>query len=54
MKAAFLWQDPFLLNAQLSDDERAIVEAAPTLCQEKPQTRVLTAARGFRNASRAV
>ncbi len=45
MKAAFQWQDPFLLNAQLSDDERAIVEAAHTFCQEKLQTRVLMAAR---------
>ncbi len=45
MKANFNWQDPFLLSAQLSDDERAIVEAAHTFCQEKLQTRVLMAAR---------
>ena len=45
MKATFHWQDPFLLNEQLSDEERAIVEAAHTFCQEKLQTRVLMAAR---------
>ncbi len=45
MKPSFLWQDPFLLNAQLSDDERAIVDAAHDFCQEKLQTRVLMAAR---------
>ena len=45
MKAKFNWEDPFLLNQQLSDDERAIVEAAHTFCQEKLQTRVLMAAR---------
>jgi glutaryl-CoA dehydrogenase len=45
MKPSFQWQDPFLLNAQLSDDERAIVDAAHDFCQEKLQTRVLMAAR---------
>ena len=45
MKATFNWEDPFLLSEQLSDDERAIVEAAHTFCQEKLQTRVLMAAR---------
>jgi len=45
MKAKFNWEDPFLLSEQLSDDERAIVEAARTFCQEKLQTRVLMAAR---------
>ncbi len=44
-KAAFNWQDPFLLADQLSDDERAIVEAAHSFCQDKLQTRVLMAAR---------
>ncbi|MBC7608768.1 MAG: acyl-CoA dehydrogenase [Polaromonas sp.] len=34
-----------MLSEQLSDDERAIVEAAHTFCQEKLQTRVLMAAR---------
>ena len=45
MKQSFNWQDPFLLADQLSEDERAIVDAAHTFCQEKLQTRVLMAAR---------
>jgi glutaryl-CoA dehydrogenase len=45
MKPTFQWNDPFLLSEQLSDDERAIVEAAHTFCQERLQTRVLQAAR---------
>ena len=45
MKAKFKWEDPFMLSEQLTDDERAIVEAAHTFCQEKLQTRVLMAAR---------
>lgn len=44
-KASFDWQDPFLLHAQLTDDERAIQEAAQAFCQDKLQTRVLLAAR---------
>ena len=30
MKPSFNWQDPFLLADQLSEDERAIVDAAHT------------------------
>ncbi len=45
MKPTFQWNDAFLLNAQLSEDERAIVDAAHDFCQEKLQTRVLMAAR---------
>ena len=45
VKPRFVWEDPFMLREQLSDDERAIVEAAHTFCQEKLQTRVLMAAR---------
>ena len=45
MKPSFVWNDPFLLNEQLSDDERAIAEAAHQVCQDKLQTRVLQAAR---------
>jgi glutaryl-CoA dehydrogenase len=45
MKPTFQWDDAFLLNEQLSDDERAIVDAAHDFCQEKLQTRVLMAAR---------
>lgn len=45
MKPTFQWNDAFLLNEQLSEDERAIVDAAHEFCQEKLQTRVLMAAR---------
>jgi len=45
MKPNFQWNDAFLLNEQLNDDERAIVQAANTFCQERLQTRVLMAAR---------
>ncbi len=45
MAAKFQWDDPFQLDAQLSDDERAVRDAAHTYCQERLQTRVLMAAR---------
>ncbi len=45
MTQRFQWNDAFLLNEQLSDDERAIQEAAQQYCQDKLQTRVLHAAR---------
>jgi len=45
MKPSFKWEDPFLLADQLSDDERAIVDAAHAFCQDKLQPRVLMAAR---------
>ncbi|MET0311553.1 MAG: acyl-CoA dehydrogenase [Burkholderiaceae bacterium] len=45
MKPSFQWEDPFLIADQLSDDERAISQAAHDFCQEKLQTRVLMAAR---------
>ncbi len=45
IKASFVWQDPLRLSEQLSDEERAIVDAAYDFCQEKLQTRVLMAAR---------
>jgi glutaryl-CoA dehydrogenase len=45
MAAKFQWDDPFLLETQLSDDERAVRDAAHTYCQERLQTRVLMAAR---------
>jgi glutaryl-CoA dehydrogenase len=41
----FLWDDPFLFDAQLSDDERAVRDAAHAYCQDKLQPRVLMAAR---------
>ena len=45
MATKFSWEDPFFLSQQLSDDERAIVDAAHSFSQEKLQTRVLMAAR---------
>ncbi len=45
MASSFQWQDPLLFTQQLSDDERAISEAAHQFCQERLQTRVLNAAR---------
>lgn len=45
MKTTFNWQDPFFFMEQLSDDERAIADAAHAFCQEKLQPRVLMAAR---------
>ncbi len=45
VKPRFVWEDPFMLQDQLSDDERAIEVAAHQFCQDKLQTRVLMAAR---------
>ncbi|MDH5540464.1 MAG: acyl-CoA dehydrogenase family protein, partial [Rhizobacter sp.] len=45
-KAAFHWDDPLLLEQQLSDDERAVRDAARSYCQDKLAPRVLEA---FRN-----
>ena len=44
--ARFQWDDPFHLDAQLSDDERAVREAAHAYCQDKLAPRVQLA---FRN-----
>ena len=44
--AAFNWQDPFLLDHQLTEDERMVREAAAAYCQDKLAPRVLNA---FRN-----
>jgi glutaryl-CoA dehydrogenase len=45
MAAKFNWEDPFLFDSQLSDDERAVRDAAHAYCQERLQPRVLMAAR---------
>jgi glutaryl-CoA dehydrogenase len=45
MKATFAWDDPFRFDEQLSEDERAVRDAAQAYCQEKLQPRVLMAAR---------
>ena len=44
-RAPFDWADPLLLNAQLSEDERAIRDAAHAYCQEQLFPRVLLAHR---------
>ena len=33
--APFSWEDPFMLDLQLTDDERQVKEAAATYCQER-------------------
>jgi glutaryl-CoA dehydrogenase len=45
-KAAFVWEDPLLLDQQLSEDERMVRDAARAYCQDKLATRVVDA---FRN-----
>ncbi|MGB7478861.1 MAG: acyl-CoA dehydrogenase, partial [Burkholderiaceae bacterium] len=41
--SAFHWDDPLLLNQQLSDDERMVRDAAAAYCQERLAPRVLHA-----------
>jgi len=41
VKASFHWDDPLLLDSQLSDDERAVRDAAQAYCQDQLSTRVL-------------
>jgi glutaryl-CoA dehydrogenase len=45
-QTAFHWDDPLLLDAQLTDDERMVRDAAHAYCQERLAPRVLQA---FRN-----
>ena len=45
-KATFQWDDPLLLDQQLTDDERAVRDAARAYCQDRLAPRVLNA---FRN-----
>jgi glutaryl-CoA dehydrogenase len=45
-KASFHWEDPFLLDQQLTEDERMVRDAAAVYAQEKLTPRVLEA---FRN-----
>jgi glutaryl-CoA dehydrogenase len=40
-KAQFVWDDPLLLNEQLTEDERMVRDAAHAYCQEKLAPRVL-------------
>jgi len=44
-KAAFQWDDPLLLDDQLSDDERMVRDSARAYCQEKLMPRILEANR---------
>jgi glutaryl-CoA dehydrogenase len=44
-KASFAWDDPLLLDDQLSDDERMIRDAARQYCQERLMPRVIEAYR---------
>ena len=44
-KNTFQWDDPFLLNDQLSDEERMVRDAARDYCQDKLMPRVLEANR---------
>jgi glutaryl-CoA dehydrogenase len=41
--ARFVWDDPFLLEDQLTEDERMLRDAARTYAQEKLQPRVIEA-----------
>ena len=44
-KAAFHWDDPLLLNSQLSDEERMVRDAAQAYCTDRLAPRVLDAFR---------
>ena len=44
-KEAFRWDDPFLLDEQLSEDERMVRDSARAYCQDKLMPRVLEATR---------
>jgi glutaryl-CoA dehydrogenase len=45
LKAAFKWDDPLLLDTQLTEDERMVRDAAAAYCQDKLAPRVLEAFR---------
>jgi glutaryl-CoA dehydrogenase len=45
VKAQFVWDDPLLLNEQLTEDERMVRDAAHAYCQERLSPRVLEAFR---------
>jgi len=44
-KAQFAWDDPLLLDVQLSEDERMVRDAAAAYCKDKLAPRVLEAFR---------
>ena len=39
-RPGFVWEDPFLLDEELTEDERMIRDAARQFCQEKLMPRV--------------
>jgi glutaryl-CoA dehydrogenase len=45
IKAKFAWDDPLLLDQQLSEDERMVRDAARKYCQEKLAPRIINAFR---------
>lgn len=45
MKTRFNWEDPLLLDQQLSDEERMVRDAARAYCRDKLQPRILDAFR---------
>ena len=44
-EASFNWEDPLLLDSQLTDDERMVQDAARSYCQDKLTPRILEAFR---------
>src|SRR3546814_19424324 len=44
-KARFVWEDPLLLEEQLSEEERMVRDAARAYCQDKLMPRILEANR---------
>ncbi len=44
-EASFNWEDPLLLDSQLTDDERMVKEAARAYCQDRLNPRILEAFR---------
>ena len=51
--ASFRWDDPFLLDEQLTDDERLIRDSARAYAQEKLLPRVIDAYREERSDRRS-
>ncbi len=45
VRPSFLWEDPLLLEEQLSNEERLVMESARSYCQDKLMPRVLQAHR---------
>ncbi|HSA88707.1 MAG TPA: acyl-CoA dehydrogenase [Burkholderiales bacterium] len=52
LKAKFVWDDPLLLDRQLSEDERMVRDAANAYCQKKLAPRILDAFRTEETDSR--